>query len=250
MAKMTLLEIVQDILNDMDSDNVSDIAETVESEQVASIVRRTYFNLMDELDLPHTAGLVKLTASGTTARPTHMSMPDNISKLLWVKYDVREAVSDPIAYRTIKYMEPYDFITMLSSRDSTDTTNVQSVSDPSGVTLLIGKVNAPSYWTSLDDETIIFDSYDSALDSTLQNSKTLCHAYLRPTWTHTNAAIPDLPENLFSLLVAEARASCFALLKGQPNPKAELTARRFRIRSQRNRWRENGELHTPDYGRK
>ncbi len=38
MAKMTLLEIVQDIMSDMDSDEVSSINDSVESLQVAQHV--------------------------------------------------------------------------------------------------------------------------------------------------------------------------------------------------------------------
>lgn len=249
MAKKTLLDIVQDIMNDMESDNVNDIAESVESDQVASIVRQTYEDLVDELDLPHTMETFQMTASGTTLRPTHMSLPDSISRLEWIKYDCREEVADPIVYRTIPYMEPYDFVNMCMSRDSTDA-DVQSVTDPTGVTLLIYQKAPPSYWTSFNDETIVFDSFDEDIDSTLQSSKTLCYGMKRPSWTHTNAAIPDLPENLFALFRAEAKARAFAYLKGAPHPKAEQTARRFRVRSQRNRWRQNGGLKTPDYGRK
>jgi len=42
MAKMTVLEIVQDILNDIDGDEVNSIDDTLESEQVAQIVKSTY----------------------------------------------------------------------------------------------------------------------------------------------------------------------------------------------------------------
>ena len=42
MAKMTLLAMVQDILNDMDGDEVNSISDTVEAEQVAQIIKTTY----------------------------------------------------------------------------------------------------------------------------------------------------------------------------------------------------------------
>lgn len=42
MAKRTLLDIVQEILNDMDSDEVTSINDTIESLQVANIVRSCY----------------------------------------------------------------------------------------------------------------------------------------------------------------------------------------------------------------
>jgi hypothetical protein len=42
-AKMTLLEIVQDVLNDMDSDEVNSISDTVEATQIANICRSVYY---------------------------------------------------------------------------------------------------------------------------------------------------------------------------------------------------------------
>ncbi len=44
--KYTLLEIVQEILSDMDSDEVNSIDDTTESEQVATIVKSTYLSMM------------------------------------------------------------------------------------------------------------------------------------------------------------------------------------------------------------
>ena len=44
--KFTLLEMVQEILSDMDSDEVDSIEDTVEAEQVATIVRSTYLAMM------------------------------------------------------------------------------------------------------------------------------------------------------------------------------------------------------------
>jgi hypothetical protein len=41
MAKMTLLEIVQDILSDMDSDEVNSINDSVESLQLAQMIKST-----------------------------------------------------------------------------------------------------------------------------------------------------------------------------------------------------------------
>jgi hypothetical protein len=47
MAKMTLLEMTQDILSDMDSDEVNSINDSVESLQVAQIIKTTYFNIVN-----------------------------------------------------------------------------------------------------------------------------------------------------------------------------------------------------------
>ena len=248
MAKMTLLEIVQEILNDMDGDNVNDISETVESEQIASLVRSAFREMTDELDFPHQMELFTLTGSGNTNIPTHMTLPDSISKIEWIKYDVREDVGDPVVYQTIGYLAPYDFVTMCNMRDSSDTTNIQTVTDTGGVPLLIRKDQAPRWWTSFDDEHVVFDAYLIDVDSSLQTSKNICYGARRPTWTHTNAAIPDLPEQLFSLLVARAKAAAFALYK-MPNAKVERKERKLNIRASRNKWRQRMTHEGVDYGR-
>jgi len=51
--KLTLLEIVQDIMNDMDGDEVNAISDTIESQQVAQIVKTTYLEMMANRNWPH-----------------------------------------------------------------------------------------------------------------------------------------------------------------------------------------------------
>ena len=41
----TLLQMVQSILSDMDSEAVNSISDTVEAEQVASVIQDTFFEL-------------------------------------------------------------------------------------------------------------------------------------------------------------------------------------------------------------
>lgn len=57
MAKLTLLDIVQDILSDMDSDTVNSITDSVESLQIAQIVKTTFFEIITEGEWPHLGGL-------------------------------------------------------------------------------------------------------------------------------------------------------------------------------------------------
>jgi hypothetical protein len=248
MVKLTLLKIVQEILNDMDGDNVNDISETVESEQVASIVRSVFREMTTALDFPHQMELFTLVASGDSSIPTHMSMPDSISKIEWIKYDVREDVADPIVYQTVGYLPPYEFVSYCSMRDSSDTTNIMTVTDLGGVPLLIRKDQSPRFWTSFDDEHIVFDAYLSDVDSTLQSSKTLCYGTRNLDWVHENDAVPDLPEQLFGLFVAQAKATAFSVMKGT-NPKLEKKERRMTIRSNRNKWRQRMTHEGVDYGR-
>src|SRR5574343_230728 len=162
--KKTLLAITQDILSDMDSFAVNSIADTEESAQVATIVKNTFYSIVAQRDdWPHLRRTIQLN-SATASYPTHLKLPDYILRLETFLYNKKEDVSDKDLYLPVTYMEPADFLMYCNSRDSTQT-NIDSVTDYGGVTLLVRNDVAASYWTSFDDEYIICDSYASGPDS-------------------------------------------------------------------------------------
>lgn len=250
MSKKTVLELVQDILNDMDSDEVNSITDTIEASQVAQIIKTTYEELMDGRYWPHLSTLSVLTASGDADKPTHMTLPEKVQTVEWVKYNKRKSTDSKDKFSEVDYLEPKDFLELLNTRDSSDTTEIKVVTDDSGITLNIRKTVAPTYYTSFDDETLVFDSYDSTVDSTLQSSKTQIEIYKEPTFLLVDTHIPDLPSKNFSYLLAEAKSVAFNALRQSANTKEEQKSRRQRTWSSREKWRTNGGIKFPDYGRK
>lgn len=247
MAKMTLLDIVSEILSDMTSDPVNSISDTFESEQVAKIVRRVYFNLFDERVWPHTGQLFRLTSSSDSARPTHMKMEDEVDNILWVRYDIS---SNPSArdYKEVKYMCPEEFITYVMARDSSSA-DVTTVIDYRGVPLFVINNADPTYYTSFDDVHLVFDSYDSANGSTLMHSKTQVYGHVQPEWRMENDFVPDMPNKAFGLLVNEAKSQAFIKLKEVFSQKDEQAASRQRGKLSRDKHRVDGATKYPDYGR-
>lgn len=250
MSSMTLLKLVQDILSDMNSDKVNSISDTEESEQVARIVETTYYEIVNARDWPHLATPGQLTASGTTSRPTHMQMPANVQKMLWIKYNKRTSSDTRDKYSDVTYLDPQEFVDMLNARDSSDTTNISTITDTSSVSLYVIKTQAPTYYTSFDNEWLVFDSYDNTVDSTLQTAKTQCFFYREPTFSQSDTYVPDLPDKAFPYLLAEAKSTCFNSLKQSPNAKEEQKSNRQRHRMAREKWRQNGGIRYPNYGRK
>lgn len=246
--KLSLLEIVQDILSDISSDEVNSISDTVESLQIAQLVKSTYYNIVSEFELPSHKRLIQLTPSGDADKPTHMSVPTNVDKLEWVKYNIDDTGNKPV-YRTITFMYPEQFIDYISNRDLTEN-YIDQVTDYSGNPLLIRNDTPPTYYTSFDDEHIVFDSYNRNVDTTLQNSKTICYGEERPTFTLSDSYIPDLPANLHPYLLSEAKSRVFFSIKQMGNEKEEQIARRHRIRAQRSKWKTQEYHNLPDYGRK
>lgn len=249
MPKYTLLELTQSILSDMNSDEVNSVSDTIESLQVAQIVKDTYYEIITEGEWPHLKTLMQLSSSGDADKPTHMSMPDNVQKLELIKYNKRTSSDTVDKFSDVTYMEPEDFLSHIMKRLTSDAT-VETITDYSGVVLLILNNIAPTYWTSFDNEWIVFDSYDSSLESTLQASKTQCIAFREPTFTISDTFVPDLPSVAFPYLLSEAKSAAFLALKNTANSKEEQRAGRQRRRMSQERWRVGGGITYPDYGRK
>ena len=88
------------------------------------------------------------------------------------------------------------------------------------------------------------------LEDSLQKSKTQAIAYIIPSWTHTDSAIPDLPDEAFPALIEESKATAFFTLKQMINDKAEQKSQRQNRWLSRKVWRVNGGINYPNFGRK
>ena len=249
MPQMTLLELTQDILSDMESDEVNSINDTTESLQVAGIVKSTYFNIIDGRHWPWLKELFQLTSLADVTKPTHMQIPTTIEDVEFVKYNLRRVSDTRDFYTTRKYRTPEDFLLLLERRNSSLST-ITVITDFSGTKLNIQNNKAPEYYTSFDDNYIVFDSYDSGVDVTLQTAKTQCYGRRYPTFTMSDTFVPDLPIQMFSYLLNEAKATCFSTIKQVTNNKAEQGAITQRRRQSQDAWKLNKGIRYPNYGRK
>lgn len=249
MPKLTLLDLTQRILNDMNGDEVNSISDTLESQQVASIIRDTYQEIIGSRSWPHLNRLLKPTPHGS-ARPTHVDMEDAWVYLKEVKYNKRVQTATKDSFDDVTYMEPDEFLEYLNARNSS-ADDVDTIADPdASVSLFILNDTAPTFWTTFNDETLVFDSYDNLVDTNLQASKFQVWGNYEPTWSHTDTAIPDLPAKAFPYLLAEAKSNAFNSLMQVGNQKAEQQSRRQRVWLSREKWRSNRGQMFPDYGRK
>lgn len=249
MAKSTLLEITQDILSDMSSDVVNSIDDTDEAQQVAQIIKSTYQAMMSNRNWPHTKKILHLIASTDSLLPTHMTIDEDIKEMISIFYDKRRQDDTRLLYQEVKWKDPDDFLRITNVRNSDDDSTLV-VTDPSGVILLIRNDKAPSYYTSFDDDQLVFDSWDSGVDDTLQSSKTQARAYVTPTFRMEDDYIPDLPEEAFSALIEEAKSRAQLKLHQQQDVKSEQEAGRQQRWLSRKAWRVNGGIRYPDYGRR
>jgi len=248
MAKMTLLEMTQNILSAMSSDEVNSINDTVESQQVAEIIKETYYDLFSNISVPERTGIIRLTGLGDLNKPNYLQFPDNIISIDWVKY--RDASNGQ--YKDLDFLKPFDFLEKVLQNSST-TGNVVLVTDTTGVSFYIKNNQQPSFYTILNDKYLVTDSYNTLYDSTLQASKTFAWGETEETWENDDDFIPNLNVDLFPLLLSEAKSVCFITLKQQANQKEEARSRKHRVHLQYRKWRDKRERLTlfdgPNYAR-
>lgn len=228
--RMTLLEIVTDILSAMDSDEVNSISDNTEAMQVATAVKHAYMDIVSRANLPRHFQLFELNASLDPAKPTVMYRPEGVMEILWIKYNKQEPGDVDNSYQIVKYLTPDDFynrVLTYQDQGQNDTVSYQIPGPNNSSIDIIGLNNKhPDFYTSFDDETILFDSYNNQVDGTLVKNRTICYGEFGTTFRMEDSFVPDLDERQFSLLYNEAKASCFADMKQTSNERAETKVRK------------------------
>jgi hypothetical protein len=247
--KMTLLDIVQDIMNDMDGEFVNSIDDTEESRQVAQIVKSTYIALMSNRNWAHTRHPIQLVPTSDLSRPTHVTVPDNVKAMAFINYNTAQADDTQVAFNPVKWKEPDDFLAV-TNYYNTVSDDTQTVLDPSGVSFQILNNTGPTIYTSFDDRHLIFNAYDNEVESNITAARMQSMAYIMPDFVLSDDAIPDLPDDAFALLVESAKSKASWKLRQVADPAAQAEAKR------QNKWlsghqrRVQPSLHYPNYGRK
>jgi hypothetical protein len=226
--KYTLLDIVQNVLSSMDSDEVNSISDTPESEQVVAIIKTVYDDIITRGSIPFNKTPFTLTASNDVLKPVLMSKPDNIVNVDWLKYNkVLLGDTDP-QWDHLNFL-PFDQFmdyTQGFNPSETDVDTMTHTFNGFDLSFVYRTDTAPNFYTTLDDNTLIFDAYDNTVDSTLQASKTLGYGSRVLQFVEIDSFVPELPSDQFALLINEAKSLAWAELKQVPHQKAEMTARR------------------------
>lgn len=249
MSRMTLLQIVQNILSAIDSDEVNSISDTVESTQVALIVQETYDEVFSTLAIPSKEGLIQLQSSTDLTKPNYLVLPDNVKKIEWIKYDYQ--INGVVTWTDVTFLDNQSFLNMVTQQSS-EGLEAQFVTDYSRVVLPIIKDVEPHFWTTFDNRNLVFDSYNNQHDSILQSTKSMCWGQYNNSFLLQDTFVPRLDDDLFPLLLAEAKSVAFVNLKQVSSAKEEQRAKRQLIRAQNDLWRANQRKpynRLPNYGR-
>lgn len=251
----TLLEMVQLILSSMDSDEVNSISDTVESNQVALLLKSVYYDIATDIGLPEHETLFELNASGDINKPTLMTVPGTVVTMRNLKYDNKEDSDTYSSYKDVEFMAFEDFLRWQEVlRNEATNVGEMTVTFNGELFPFMYRTDAhPKFYTSADDKQIIFDSYNSAVDTTLVKAKTMCMGNVYPEFLMQDDFTPDLDPSQFSFFINRAKTRAFNELKQQLNQESAAEARRQKVIVQkRKRTVPNTDeiYRVPRYGRK
>lgn len=235
-AKMTLLELTQTILGALEDDEVNSITDTESADRVVDIIREVYYDILGS-DMPEVEDFFELDTPSDTSTPVLMTLPDNVTGIMSVKYDKTETGDTGPNYKVVNYLPRRDFMNMTDGFDPADA-DVSTMTIPVGNNTLdfhYWTNSFPKYYTTFDDHRIIFDSFDSSEESFLQKNKTRCFGQTSPDFIRSDTFTPDLNTKQFSLLLSEAKAQAFEELGQRVSNVALRRARHNRIKLNRNK---------------
>ncbi len=254
MIRYTLKEMTDLILSSIDGDEVDSILDTVESTQVALLIKSVYYDLATDLSLPEHETLFELNAT-SSATPGVLEIPDNVTRMDWFKYD-NQTTETHKKYLPVDLCSLQEFLSYQQNLTAGGT-NIESMTvslNSESHDFLIYNDRFPTLYTVIGDKTIICNAYHSTYDTdNLLKAKTQCHGIVYPTFTMTDAFAVDLDPTQFSLLINRSKVRAFAEIKQAQNVEAAGEARRQSVKVQKFKRRQErlSEItRAPKYGRK
>ena len=228
MAVDTALTYVQLGLSYIDADNVSEIGESLESTQVFDMLKLVYDELLDQFNWPHLRESMTLQV---TSDAHIMRLPTDAVGFDWIRYNKKD----------VTYIEPKEMQELLDSRDTT----AASVDSNGAIT-----DSDPRWWTTVDDDNIIFDSYNVSLQASLSQ----IYGVRKPADLTTDTSRPDIPERMETALRHLLIAEVLRILKADET-RADTYDRMAerdiqRLKRWAKRFNRNKSWHGPTYGRK
>jgi hypothetical protein len=228
--RYTLIQLVQRVLESIDSDEVNTIGETPESLSVANIIKENYNDIIGEIEPHEVHTLFHLDASTDDTKPCLMYLPENISRIELLQYNVG-TITDDVQLRTLEYMPLPEFMRMVGGLDSeADWVAHQTINWGEGdFTFKLRNDIWPTWWTSPDDKTILFDAYKSTEEDTLTSIRTYGEGFRIPSFQMVDTYTPELDARSFQLLLQKSKAQASIELKQVENTDAKAKARRNQL---------------------
>jgi hypothetical protein len=213
----------------MGSDEANSISDSTEATQIAHIAQDAFYELLNQKEWPFLWKLRQLESLADSLHPNYLRIPSTVIRIDQLKYDCTDPNDETLGaflrIVDVEWVEPQVFTDLVQQRNTLDA-SVSIISDFNGVKLPIFITANPTWWTSFDDKYVVFDAYRSDIESTLQvtRSQALCLEY--PDFSLTDAFVPDWPNHMFQVWLAEVKSTAFIYMRQEASPKDEQRARR------------------------
>lgn len=169
--------------------------------------------------------------SGTVTSYTGSTLVLNITSIIgsgtftaWTISKIAGLLAPP-GYADVQILSVRQFLDYTNGFNPADS-NVQTMFSPAGYTVYYMNDRQPTCCAIFGNSSIIFDSYDNTQDVTLQSVKTECYGQTVPVFNLVDTFVPKLDHQEFPLLLNEAKALAFYVLKQQPHQLAMQETKR------------------------
>jgi hypothetical protein len=202
----TLLNVVNNILEDMGRDKVNSLDATPEASRVVNILKDTYSQLLTRNLWEHKHAHLPLQGASDVTKPTKLLLDAGIIDIKEVLYNKEGN------WQKLVHVYPEEFLRIVQMRNLTDP-DLVVVQNDDGVELRIGTREHPTYWTSFDEKTIYLDSWRQSLSSTVAGNSAVAHVVVYPAFPQQEQDVFDIPVRHMPMFVAWARSICFEKIK-------------------------------------
>lgn len=227
--KYTLLELVQRVAEYCCAGTVNTINATRESQQIANIVKETYYDLIQRNELEVRYSLFKLQNLSDLEKPTYLLMPDRVWTIDIIRYKDRKTG----ILKDLQYREPLEFIESSLYLNPKEP-YVKQCEDFTEAIFNIRTDRPPMFYTILNDKYLVFDSYDSKTEDTIVDEDILCYGRILPSFEMEDSFVPELSSQQFSILLSNAKINADYELKEHANELELNRARKLWINSTNN----------------
>jgi len=191
MARYTVLQVVNRILDSINADTSSESQETVEAKQVRSLVTTVYDEVT--LNFPWTWLRTKDTAvQPVGGDPNELTLPTNCMMVHKLFY----------AYNEVSYVSPEILEEIIQSRALAGQGTNGVITDA-----------YPTYYTIYNSTTIVFDSYNV---TTLAGLCDLVYQK-KPDPVYEYADVLDIPDRVFNSIFYKMLAEAWGTIKRDEN---------------------------------
>ena len=246
MAKRTILTLVQEIGEGIDTDEIDSLNETEEVVRIVNILEQTLKEVLDRKTWEFMKGKVRqLDARVDATQLNTLLIPADVTRITCLRYK-----DDFGKFYDVTYMTACDFIAMMQARTATEA-DITAIANSDGVELNVRTTVPPQNWTSFDEETITFDSYNVATGSGNLIADSVIIADVMPVTDFTDpTAVLNIPERMETLVFNEALVTCNYRLRQTADPRADRVARRQNISLRENEHITKKDKQVTTYGRR